>query len=60
MVRRTPLPITSGYGFEWRFLQDELERLGFASSYAYIAVKDEVRNPHRNLWENQRFKSSAA
>jgi SAM-dependent methyltransferase len=38
--------VTSGYGFDLRFAQHALERLGFASSYIYVAVKKGSASPY--------------
>lgn len=39
VLRVLRLPVTSGTRFSWPWLQRNLERLGFASAYAYVAAK---------------------
>jgi SAM-dependent methyltransferase len=49
------MPVVSGYGFGLDFVRHFLEKLGFTSSYAYVAFKRGMDNsPYRAFWKEHR------
>jgi len=44
------MPVVSGYGFGLDALRNILEKMGFSSSYAYIAFKKRRNSSYRRYW----------
>jgi SAM-dependent methyltransferase len=47
------MPVTTGYGFGFERLRGWIERLGFASGYAYVAIKKDSHSHFREYWPGQ-------
>ena len=53
VIQILKIPVTTGYGFGFERVRDWMERLGFASGYAYVAVKKDSHSRFRKYWFGQ-------